>query len=169
MSPRVQTTKARASGVWKVTCRTKEGKIRWVEEIPNLVVNTGLDKILTDTFKSSGYTAAWYIGLKGSGTPVAGDTMASHGSWTENTSYDESVRQTFTPGTVASQAVSNSASPAVFTMSGAFSVYGAFLTTSNTKGGTAGTLYSAGDFDTVRSGGDGDTLTVEYTASMAAA
>jgi hypothetical protein len=48
-------------------------------------------------------------------------------------------------------------------------VAGAFLTTDNTKGGTAGTLFSASDF----TGGDrllqsGDTLNVTYTFTLEA-
>ncbi|GAG46997.1 unnamed protein product, partial [marine sediment metagenome] len=32
----------------------------------------------------------------GTPTPAAGDTMASHGGWTEVVAYDEGVRQTLT-------------------------------------------------------------------------
>jgi hypothetical protein len=56
-----------------------------------------------------------------------------------------------------------------FSINGTTTVAGAFLTTDNTKGGTAGTLFSASDF----TGGDrllqsGDTLNVTYTFTLEA-
>lgn len=158
-----------AHGRWTITCRRADGSIRWVEEFDNLIVNEGLNKMLTDTFKASGYTSAWYIGLKQAGSVAAGDTMSSHGGWLEHSGYSESVRQTFVAGTVASQSVSNAASLAEFTMNTTYTVTGAFLSTSNTKGGTSGTLFAAGDAATPRSGGASDVLQVSYTINTAAA
>jgi hypothetical protein len=94
--------------------------------------------------------------------------MSSHCGWTEVTAYDEAARQAFTPGSVASQSVNNSASKAVFTISSSVTVGGAFLVSNSTKGGTTGTLYSAGAF----SGGnralvDDDVLNVQATFSQA--
>lgn len=155
---------------YHVVCRGPDGKVKWVDEFDNLVVNGGLDHSLTEHFKGSGYTAAWYVGLT-DGTPsvAAGDTMSSHAGWTEVTAYSEGVRQTLTLGTVSSQSVDNSASKATFSINGTTTVGGAFVTTDNTKGGTSGTLYGAGAF----SGGDkslgsGDTLEVTVTLTAAA-
>lgn len=155
---------------WEVECRDAGGKIKWVETIEsNLVVDAGLNDILDKYFKGSTYTAAHYVGLT-SGTPTiaAGDTMSSHAGWTEQVPYSNANRPTFTPGTVASKSVDNSASKAVFNCNGAGTIGGAFLSTNNTKSGTTGTLVSAGAF----SGGNktvanGDTLNVQitYTAS----
>ena len=156
-------------GRFTVVCRDAQGRIKWQDETPNLVVNAGLDDLLDKYFKGSTYTAAHYIGLKGAGSAAAGDTMSSHSGWSEVTVYDESTREVFTPGTVSSQSVNNSGSTAVFTMNASYTVAGVFLTTNSTKGGTTGTLYSAGDFAASRSGGSGDTLTVTYTATTAAA
>lgn len=159
----------RMAGYFEVECRDRDGNLRWREGFANTVVNAGLDDILDKYFKGSTYTAAHYIGLKGSGSEASGDTMSSHSGWSEVTDYDESTREVFTPGTVSSQSVDNSASKAVFTMNASYTVAGVFLTTNSTKGGTTGTLYSAGDFAAARSGGSGDTLTVTYTATAAAA
>src|SRR3972149_2987440 len=41
----------------------RDGKVLWVDEFDNLVVNVGLDDNLDKHFKGSGYTAAWYVGL----------------------------------------------------------------------------------------------------------
>lgn len=128
--------------------QAEQGILKWKEQINNTVVNVGLDDVLDKYFKGSAYTAAHYVGLM-SGTPTvaAADTMASHAGWTEVTAYSEGVRQTLTLGTVSGQAVSNSASKAVFTISSdTTTIGGAFTTTDSTKGGTAGTLYGAAAF-----------------------
>lgn len=155
---------------YRVECHDAEGNLKWVEEFDNLVVTTGLNEVLDKTFKGSTYTAAWYVGLTdGTPTVVAGDTMASHGGWTEVTAYDEANRQTLTLGTVSAGSVSNSASKAVFTISGTTTVGGSFVTTNNTKGGSTGVLYGAGAFtEGDRSVVDNDTLTVTVTLTAAA-
>lgn len=152
-------------------CHGADGRLKWREEVPNLVVNVGLNDLLDKYFKGSSYTAAHYVGLTtGSPTFASGDTMSSHGGWTESTVYSNSTRPAFTPGTVASQSVDNSASAAVFTINSSGTVGGGFLVTNSTKGGTTGTLYGGAAF----SGGNrtvdnGDTLTVTVTATAAAA
>lgn len=155
--------------VWEIECLDADGNQKWVETIDNLVVDVGLNEILDKFFKGSAYTAAHYVGLV-SGTPTiaAGDTMSSHAGWTEPVPYSNGTRPSFTPGTVASKSVDNSASKAVFNCNGSGTIGGAFLSTNSTKSGTTGILISAGAF----SGGNktvanGDTLNVQitYTAS----
>jgi len=154
---------------YKVECFDKRGKLKWIEEFENLVVNQGLDDILDNEFKGSGYTAAWYVGLKATGTVVAADTMASHAGWSEITDYDETTRPVCTFGTVSGQSVDNSASTADFTINATVTVFGAFLANDSTKGGTAGELYGAGDFTTSRPCVDDDVLKVTVTCTAAAA
>jgi hypothetical protein len=148
---------------YTVTCHDRYGRLKWREEIPNLVTNVGRDDVLDKYFKGSTYTAAWFVGLKGSGSAAAGDTAASHAGWSEVTAYSESVRQTLTLGSVSGQSVSNSASKAVFSINGTATVAGAFIISNNTKGGTTGILYSAGDFAASRSVASGDTVRVTAT------
>ena len=76
-----------ASSLYMFECFDADGNLKWREEVHNLVCNGGLDDVLTKYFKGSAYTAAWYVGLKGTGTPAAADTLASHGSWSELTGY----------------------------------------------------------------------------------
>lgn len=167
---------ARAGGVFLVRCFDKHGNLKWTAEKHNLVVNVGLKDMNDKYFSGSGYTAAWYIGLYGaaaSNNPAAGDTASSHAGWTEFTDYSQSTRPqaTFGAATTADPSViSNSASPATFSITSgtAAIVGGAFLISNNTKGGTTGVLFSAGDF---ASPGDravinGDTITVTYTFSL---
>jgi hypothetical protein len=164
-----------AKGVYKIQCHDKDGNLKWEDEAPNLVVNEGLQDMNAKYFTGTTYTAAWYLGLYGSGatnSPAAGDTMASHAGWTEVTAYSQATRPacTFgTPTTANPSVATNSASPASFSINGTTTVGGAFLTSNNTKGGTTGTLYSAADFSAPgdRAVVSGDTLSVTYTLSLA--
>lgn len=162
-------------GVFKVTCFDKGGSLKWEDHFHNLVVNQGLQYLNDKFFTGVGYSAVWYIGLvtgPGSGTSfAAGDNLATHGGWTEFTNYT-GTRKTATFGTPSladPSVIDNSASPAIFNITGAGgTVAGAFLT--NVSSGTSGILFSAGDFI----GGDkivanGDTLNVTYTFSADAA
>ena len=166
---------ASAKGVYKVQCHDAQGNLKWEAEAPNLVVNGGLQDMNSKYFTGSSYTAAWYLGLYGaaaSNNPAAGDTMSSHAGWTEVTAYSQATRPACsfgTPTTANPSVATNSASPATFSINATTTVGGAFLTTSNTKGGTTGTLYSAADFSSPgdRSVVSGDTLSVTYTLSLA--
>lgn len=166
----------KAGGVFHVICRDAEGNIKWEVEEHNLVVNVGLQDMNDKYFLGASYTAAWYMGLWGaaaSNNPAAGDTMASHAGWTEFTNYSSATRPAITFGTptVANPSViTNSLSATAFVISGAGgTVGGAFVTSSSTKGGTTGILFSGSDF---LSPGDrvvvsGDVLSVTYTFSLA--
>lgn len=167
-------TSAKAGGVFTIQCHDKDGLLKWEAVKHNLVVNEGLKFMNDKFFTGASYTAAWYIGLYGSGStnnPAAGDTMALHTGWTEVTAYSQATRPvaTFAAASLADPSViTNSASPAVYSINGTTVVGGAFLTTDNTKGGTTGTLFSAADFASPgdRSVVSGDTLTVTYTFSL---
>lgn len=101
----------------------------------------------------------------------AADTMASHTPWTELTAYSEAARQAFTPGTIASGSVDNSASKAVFTINANTTrIGGLFLADNSTKGGATGTLYGMAPFSSPGSKqlDNTDTLTVTATVSIAA-
>lgn len=166
---------ASAKGVYTMQCFDKDGNLKWEAECPNLVVNEGLQDMNNKYFLGSAYTAAWYIGLYGAGasnTPAATDTMSSHAGWTEIVPYSQSTRPACsfgTPTTANPSVATNSSSPAVYSINATATVGGAFLTTSSTKGGTTGTLYSASDFTSPgdRSVVSGDTLNVTYTLSLA--
>lgn len=155
-------------GVFTVECVGTDGKVKWTDEFHNLVVNTGLQYLNTQVFKGVTYTATWYMGLTNTGaTYAAGNTMASHAGWTENVSYVQSARPTMTFGSATTADPSVIVSGVVaFTMNASGTIAGAFLSTDNTKAGTTGTLFSAGNFTV----GDrpvvlGDTVNVTYTFS----
>jgi len=165
-----QRDRFRPRGFFRVVCKDKRGRLKWVDRVENLVVDEGCDEILDKFWKGSGYTAAHYVGLTdGTPTVAAGDTMSSHAGWAEVTAYDEAARQTFTPGAVSSKSVDNSGSPAVFTCStNGTTVGGLFISTNSTKGGSSGVLIAAVAFSVGdKSLDDGDTLTVTYTSTCA--
>lgn len=135
-------------------------KQQWVEVFDNLVTNVGRNDVLDKYFKGSSYTAAWYMGLKGTGSAAAGDTLASHAGWSEVTPYSGN-RKAITWGTTSSQ--SNTASAVSFAITGTATVAGAFISSVDT--GTSGILYSAGDFAASRSVANGDTLNVTPTVT----
>jgi len=140
--------------------------------------NYALDSILA----ASGLTSVGpFMGLISSvsytGAPVAGDTMASHGTWFEvsATTYYPTVAARITTNggwnaaASGSKALTAAISFSIITNAG--TVKGCFLVTGtgavSTLGSTAGVLYSAGVF----TGGDkvvgiGDTLQVSYTGTL---
>ena len=150
---------------WKVTCLDKDGNIKWEEDNKNIIVTAGLNHILDTQFHATTQVTAWYIGLKGAGTPIAADTMASHSSWAEITDYSGN-RKEWTEGAASSGSMTNSSS-VDFSVTGTATVAGAFLNTAAT--GTAGTLYGVVDFSSARSVINGDTLQVTVTVTAASA
>jgi hypothetical protein len=156
-----------ATGHYEVTCFDADGNLKWEDTIKNLVMTVGKTDILTNYFTGSSYTAAFYLGLINTGATYAvGDTMSSHGTWTENVNYASATRPA--PSWNAASGTARSTTATAFAINGAGgTIAGAFLTTNSTKSGTTGTLFSAGNF----TGGDkvvasGDTLNVTYTANI---
>lgn len=169
--------KVKAGGVFIAKCYDSDGNLKWESRTPNLVVNQGLQDMNSKYFLGSGYTATWYIGVYGaaaSNNPAASDTAALHAGWTEVTNYSQSTRPVATfasPTSADPSVITNSASPATFSINATVTIGGAFLISNNTKGGTSGILFSASDF---QSPGDramvsGDSLLVTYQFSLDAA
>jgi hypothetical protein len=142
---------------------------KWKEEVNNLVVTVGKNFLLDTLLSGGGYTAAWFLGLVDNASfssYAAADTMASHAGWLESTAYSNANRPAATWGTAASAASKSTSAASVFSINATATIRGFFMTTSNTKGGTTGTLFNAVDF----TGGNravinGDTLNVNYTLS----
>lgn len=141
-------------------------EVAWGESFVNLVVTAGKNDILSHEFTGSAYTAAWYLGLvDGASTPTfaAADTLASHAGWTENTSYSQSARPTLAFAAASGGSIALS-SAAQFSINAAATIAGGFFATNSTKGGTTGTLYSAGAFTGGnKTAGNGDTINCSAT------
>lgn len=165
----------RIRNIYRFEARDREGRVKWVEEVPNLTVTQGLNDLLTKYFKGSSYTAAWFCGLINNASfsaLAAGDTAAQingANGWIEATAYSETVRQTLTLGSASAGSIDNSASKCVFSINGTITINGAFLVSSSTKTGTSGVLYGEASFGTPRALLSGDTLTVTVTLTAATA
>jgi hypothetical protein len=138
------------------------------ETFPNIVTTAGKNDLLDKYLLGSAYTQTIRMGLKGTGTAVAGDTQASHAGWLEqglaNAPTYTGNRKSVTMGS-ASAGVSTSPTQA-FAITSTGTVFGCFINNggSATIDNTTGVLFSAGDF----TGGSRavvnlDTLNVVYT------
>lgn len=167
-------------GYYKVECRDADGKLKWNEEFPNLVVAVGKQLMLNTLLRtSSTYTTVGpFLGLiNNSTTFAAADTMTSK-TWTELTTYTvggSGVRGTAvfaaasSTGTTPSNVTTSTATAITYTMTGSATVYGCFLVTGtgavSTISSTAGTLYSEGNFSTAKTVTSGDTVSVTYSTT----
>lgn len=142
----------------------RDGKVidTWQEK--NIVVNTGLNYILDAALSGGTVNTAHYVGLFSNNyTPITSTVVTD---LTEvNAKYNEVTRPTWSEAGTSLQSISNSASPAAFTFNASETVYGAFLISNNTKGGTTGTLIAASKFAASRSMLATDVLNVTYTLS----
>lgn len=156
------------AGRYQAVCYDKAGNIKWQDAIENLVVTEGRNKTL-DLVLGTGANTSVRMGLKGTGTVAAGDTIASHAGWSEITDYSGNRP---TPSFSAASSGSKTTSSAVsFSITGTATVAGCFilLDGSATPGNTgSGVLFSAGDFSSSKSVVNGDTIAVTYTASLTA-
>lgn len=151
--------------IFEVECIDKNGNLKWIDTIKNLVVDEGLDNSLEEYFKGSGYTAVHYAGLTDSTpTVAASDTLAAHTGWVEVTAYT-GTRKAITWGAVSGKSVDNSANKASFAINANNTIMGgAFVCT--VASGSAGTLYGGGAFTIGdKPLDDGDTLNLTVTAS----
>ena len=145
----------------------RDGKLIGTHELPNGIVDVGINHILEVEFNGGTQVTTWYIGIIDNASfsaLAAADTMASHAGWIEVTTYDEATRPEWTAGTAAARAITNAVS-VDFTISATKTLKGIFITTQNTKGGTTGTLWSTAAFGSTVSVVDDDVLKITYSIS----
>lgn len=158
-----------AHGWLAVQAFDRHGRLKWVDEGPNLIVTTGRNALL-DECLGTGSISAWYAGLinnAGFSAIAAGDTMASHAGWAESTAYTESARQTLSFSS-ASAGVKTTSAAVAFSINATVTINGIFIASNSTKGGTTGTLFAAKSFSAARSLFNGDTLQATYSATLTA-
>lgn len=143
----------------------RDGKIIDEWEDSNIVVNEGLDNLLSVYFNAGTQITTWYIGVfEANYTPVATVTAATITSAsTECIAYDETTRQAYVEAAPASQSITNSANKATFTFNATKTIYGAFLVSASAKSATSGVLFSAAQFSSPKSVVDNDQLLLTYT------
>jgi hypothetical protein len=157
---------ARPHNVYVFECLDSEGALRWREEVLNLIPDAGANDLLTKYLTGISYSAAWYMGLIDNAGFTGlnnADTPANHPGWVEAQYYSQASRPGLVLGAAAARAISNSASPAVFSINGTGNVNGAFVATSANKADVSGVLYGEASFPVARSVLSGDTLNVSVT------
>jgi len=132
----------------------RKGELINAFPFPNDATNAGKQHVLGVAFNSVTQITSWYLALINgtAGTPTLdpADTALSHGGWAEFTSYNETVRQTWTKGASNPTNQVISTAPALYTVSNDVAVNafvaGGFLISSNVKAGTSGLIYATGLF-----------------------
>ena len=148
----------------------RDGKVIHTETISNSVTNVALDSVLDTYFGAEAKKAGFFLGLidnTGFTAESVNDTMAAHAGWTEFTTYDELVRQTWTAAAASGQAITGTA-VSEFTIGtvASQSLQGLFVTDSNTKGGTTGFLWSTALFSSPAPVVTADVFRVTYTLRL---
>jgi hypothetical protein len=141
----------------------RNGEVIDTEVVKNIIPTEGIDFILNAALNGGTQFSTWYIGLfEANYTPLAADTMATFpASATETTTaYDETTRVALVDGALAAGLWSNAASPAEFTFNASKTIYGGFISSGSTKGGTTGVLLSAVKAATSKAVVDNDVLRI---------
>lgn len=152
---------------YRLACH-RHGRLRWEEEVANLVFDNALDDLVKVYFLGSpAPRSAWYAGLKGNDAAFANaNTLAVH-AWTEFTDYSGNRPSlTLVHGGAGSFNVNNQAAVAQFSVTGPGTIDGAF--TCDVATGTAGLLYGGATF-TERSVSSPDTISLTVTLSAESA
>jgi len=158
--------KMKLQGRFKVE-HVRDGKVIATYDIPNGIVDEGLNHILETEFHEGVVVPTWYIGLvdNAAWTEFAdADVMSSHTGWVESADYDEATRQAWTPGAAAARSITNAVT-VDFTMDATITIKGIFISSSSTKDGTAGVLWSTAAFGSAVPLNDNDVLKITYTCS----
>lgn len=151
------------------------GNVKWTEEFDNLVTTEGKNHLLNNGLAGPATAVNVRMSLITSGTPVVGDTYATHAGFTELGSGVVASRgtPTFSAASGGSKATSSAVS---FSIVGTGTITGCAINAIvgavgnlGVVGDTAtagGILYSAGLFASSKSVSSGDTLNVTYTTTL---
>lgn len=160
--------KANLAGRFVVEHRDRDDNLKAIYDIPNGIVDEGLNSILDVMFHASSQITTWYIGLvdnSGFSAFADADTLSSHAGWSEFTSYTEANRVTWAEDAASSRSISNTTT-ADFSINASGNLKGIFVSSNNVKStGNTGTLWSTAAFSSVVATANGDTLKVTYTVS----
>jgi len=145
----------------------RDGEVIAEWDVPNGIVDVGLNSLLEVYFHATSQITTWYVGLVDNAGFSAfnnADTMGRHAGWAEGTAYSQANRVEWTEGAAAARSITNAAT-LDFSINATATIKGIFVTSNNTKGGTTGTLWSTAAFASNVSVVNGDTLKITYTVS----
>jgi hypothetical protein len=155
------------SGHYSIEHRDKADNLIGIYPIPNGIVDVGKVSLLDVYFRNQAQIATWYFGLVNNAAFsafAAADTMASHSGWAEMVGYDEATRVAWAPDAAAANSISNTTA-ATFAINAAATLKGIFVSSSSTKSGTSGTLWSTAAFAATVDVSNGDSLKLTYTVN----
>lgn len=164
-----------ALGRYRAECFDSLGNMKWSEEFDNLVTTEGKNHLLDHGLTGSANAVSLRMSFITSGTPVAGDTYATHAGFTELANTVIATRGT--PSfSAASSGVKQTAAAVQSSIIGTGTVTGVAinlvagsLSNLGVVGDTAtsgGVLYSAGLFLNSKSVSSGDLLNVTYSTTL---
>ena len=171
----VQNDEMMALGHYTAECFDASGNLNWNESFDNLVTTQGKNHLLDNGLAGPASAVAARMSFITSGTPVVGDTYATHAGFTELGSGVIATRGT--PSfSVAAAGVKQTSSAVSASIIGTGTVTGVAI---NVVVGTVGNLgvvadtatanailYSAGLFGASKSVSNGDTLNVTYSTTL---
>ncbi len=158
--------KMKMKGTFYVQHLNKHGRLIGRYKLQNGIVTAGFNALLGIMFDGVTQIPTWYMGLINSGYTAlqSTDIMSSHTGWTEFTTYLASTRPTFNPGSASNQQIASS-SNTTFSINANTQLAGIFIVSNSAKGGTSGTLWSTGLFDSLKTVSIGDLFQVIYSLS----
>lgn len=164
-----------AIGRYRAECFDANGNLKWVEEFDNLVTTQGKNHLLDHGLAGPATAVNVRMSYITSGTPVIGDTYATHAGFTELGSGVIAARGT--PSfSAASGGVKQTSAAVSASIVGTGSVTGVAINLIVGAVGNLGVvadtatsgaiLYSAGLFAVAKSVSSGDTLNVTYSTTL---
>jgi hypothetical protein len=161
-----------------VTCEHfRDDKLIHTQTGSNIFTTEGMARILNVMFGASARDAAIYVGIyKGSVTPAVGNTAANSlgaaNGYTECQDADYTctagagLKPLYSMAVTTTATGTNTASKATFTMANTLTVYGAFLSTVQSKTASTGTLFCAKNFAASRAVIAADELAITYAITI---
>jgi hypothetical protein len=162
-------------GEFTAECIDPNGTVKWTEKFNNLVTTEGKNHLLNNGLSGPATAVSARMALITSGTPVIGDTYASHAGWSELGSGVVTARgtPTFSAASAGVKATSSAVSyaivgtgivtgAAILLVVGAVGNLGVVADTAT----SGGINYSGGLFGSSKSVTSGDTLNVTYSSTL---
>lgn len=170
-----QSEEMMALGRYKVECLDADGQVKWQEEFDNLVTTQGKNHLLDHGLAGPATAVNVRMSFITSGTPVVGDTYATHAGFAELgvgviasrgtptfSAAAAGVKQTSAAVAAAIIGTGNVTGVAINLIVGAVGNLGVVADTATANG----VLYSAGLFGSAKSVSNGDTLNVTYSTTL---
>jgi hypothetical protein len=155
-------------GIFRLECRDKKGRLKWIEKKHNLMTLEGLDHCLNVLLHGTTPITTWYIIPFESDTTILNTFTYATPGFTECTAYTEGTRPEYVETASSAQSIT-SASVATCTFNATKTIYGAALvgggSAASTKGNTngGGVLLCAMRCTPTRSVVSGDIIRGTYT------